>query len=244
MSYTVSGPKDARPVVLMHGWGCNHTTVASIEAVLNTTHRVYNVDFPGFGDSPEPSAVWGVAEYSKMVEALIQQEEIKNPVLIGHSFGGRVAIEMASRRSDIPKMVLVDAAGIKPKRSFGYYYKVYSYKLAKKIYRLLFGAEKARARAEEAMKRTASADYLAASPRMRAIMSKVVNEDLTGLLPRIKASTLLVWGENDTATPLRDAKLMERLIPDAGLVSFAGCGHYSFLENPRQFAAVLKSFLG
>jgi pimeloyl-ACP methyl ester carboxylesterase len=78
---------------------------------------------------------------------------------------------------------------------------------------------------------------------MRAILSKVVNEDLKHVMPNIKAPTLLIWGENDTATPLSDAKTMEKLIPDAGLVSFAGCGHYSFLDNPVQFAAVLTSFL-
>ena len=78
---------------------------------------------------------------------------------------------------------------------------------------------------------------------MRSILSKVVNEDLSSRLHLIKAPTLLIWGENDTATPLSDAKKMEKLIPDAGLVAFPGCGHYSFLDNPRQFAAVLKSFL-
>lgn len=78
---------------------------------------------------------------------------------------------------------------------------------------------------------------------MRAILSKVVNEDLKSVMPSIKAPTLLIWGEDDTATPMRDARTMERLIPDAGLVSFPGCGHYSFLDNRGQFAAVLRSFL-
>lgn len=78
---------------------------------------------------------------------------------------------------------------------------------------------------------------------MRAILSRVVNEDLRSVMPGISAPTLLVWGENDTATPMRDARIMERLIPGAGLVSFPGCGHYSFLDNPVQFAAVLRSFL-
>ena len=78
---------------------------------------------------------------------------------------------------------------------------------------------------------------------MRAILSKVVNEDLKSVMPKIACPTLLIWGANDTATPLADAKIMEKLIPDAGLVSFDGVGHYSFLENPYQFAAVLKSFL-
>ena len=78
---------------------------------------------------------------------------------------------------------------------------------------------------------------------MRAILSKVVNEDLKYCMPKITAPTLLIWGENDTATPLRDAQIMEKLIPDVGLVSFPGCGHYSFLDNPFQFAAVLRSFI-
>ena len=88
-----------------------------------------------------------------------------------------------------------------------------------------------------------SSDYNDASPMMRAILSKTVNEDLKHCMPKISAPTLLVWGENDTATPLRDAKIMEKLIPDAGLALFLGCGHYSFLDNPIQFAAVLRSFL-
>lgn len=74
-------------------------------------------------------------------------------------------------------------------------------------------------------------------------MSKSVNEDLCHLMPSIKAPTLLLWGENDTATPLSDARKMERLIPDAAVVSFTGAGHYSFLDAPAQFAAVLRSFL-
>ena len=77
---------------------------------------------------------------------------------------------------------------------------------------------------------------------MRAIMSKCVNEDLKYAMPAVKAPVLLVWGEEDTATPLSDAKTMKQLIPDAGLVSFPGCGHYSFLDNPFGFKAVVSSF--
>ena len=77
---------------------------------------------------------------------------------------------------------------------------------------------------------------------MRAVLSKVVNEDLRGVMPRIGAPALLFWGENDTATPLRDARIMEKLIPDAGLVAVPGAGHFSFLERPALFAAVVRSF--
>lgn len=78
---------------------------------------------------------------------------------------------------------------------------------------------------------------------MRAVMSKVVNEDLCHLMPAIKAPTLLIWGSDDKATPLSDAKKMEGLIPDAGLVVYEGAGHYSFLDRPGQTKAVIASFM-
>ena len=111
------------------------------------------------------------------------------------------------------------------------------------LIKLLYGKEEGQRRIEARRARHGSSDYAQASPRMRAILSKVVNEDLRYVLGSIKAPTLLVWGENDTATPMRDARIMEKEIPDAGLVSFPGCGHYSFLDNPVQTAAVLRSFL-
>lgn len=234
---------EGRPVVLMHGWGCNHTTVRSIASVASRSHKVYNLDMPGFGSSPEPAGVWTIDDYTDFTESFLDAVGLKNPILIGHSFGGRVAIQLASRRQDIDSIVLVDAAGIKPRRTLKYYWKVYSFKTARRIVELLLGQEKATPIVDRMRGRKGSSDYAGASPRMRAIMSKVVNRDLTECLPKIQAPALLVWGENDAATPLADARKMEKLIPDAGLVTFPGCGHYSFLDNPMQFAAVLSSFL-
>lgn len=88
-----------------------------------------------------------------------------------------------------------------------------------------------------------SSDYANSTPTMKAVLSKVVNEDLCHLMPKIEAPTLLIWGKEDTATPLSDAKKMEKLIPDAGLVAFEDCGHYSFLDNRPGFTAVLDNFI-
>lgn len=238
--YTVQG--EGAPIILMHGWGCNLTTLQSVEKVAMENHKVYNVDFPGFGESQEPSQVWGVEEYTQLIEQFVKAENIENPILLGHSFGGRVGI-LYSSRNKVNKLILVDAAGVKPRRSLKYYFKVYTYKLGKKLMPLIYGKERAQQRIDAMRAKRGSSDYNNASPMMRAILSKVVNEDLKEKMPLIKAPTLLIWGENDTATPLRDAKIMEKLIPNAGLVSFPGCGHYSFLDNPFQFAAVLRSFL-
>lgn len=238
--YKLSGEGPA--IILMHGWGCRAETLESVAHIAAEQHTVYNIDFPGFGLSPEPPAVWGVEDYTNMLEKFVSALGIENPILLGHSFGGRVGILYASRNK-VDKLILVDAAGIKPRRSLGYYFKVYSFKAGKVISRIFLGRQRAERRIERMRAARASADYAAASPRMRAILSRVVNEDLRSVMPAIKASTLLVWGENDTATPVSDARIMERLIPDAGLVSFPACGHYSFLDNPFQFAAVLRSFI-
>lgn len=243
MFYTVEG--EGSPVVLMHGWGCTHDTVKSIADVCQKSHKVFTVDFPGFGQSTEPSSgdsVWGVEEYTQIIERLVAVEGIENPILIGHSFGGRVAIVYASR-NDVDKIVLVDAAGVKPRRKLSYYVKVYSFKLAKHWLKLVYGKEEGARRIEKLRGKRGSKDYAQSSATMKAVLSKVVNEDLCHLMPKIKAPTLLIWGKNDTATPLSDAKKMEKLIPDAGLVAFDDCGHYSFLDNRHGFAAVLNSFI-
>lgn len=242
LHYEVTGPETGHPVLLMHGWGCDHTTVRSISDGINRELRVYNVDLPGHGKSQEPPGAWGVDDFTKLMEKFIARLGLEDPVLIGHSFGGRISILMASR-NPLSRMVLIDAAGIKPRRTLKYYMKVYSFKLAKKILPLIFGKKKGAEMIEAWRGKAGSADYRNSSPVMRAVMSRCVNEDLTDRLPLIKASTLLLWGENDKATPIADAKKMEKLIPDAGLVSWKDCGHYSFLDNPMPFRAVLRSFL-
>lgn len=246
LSYTDTGEGN-ETVILMHGWGCTGSTVESIRALLAPTHRVITVDFPGHGNSTEPperpdGTPWGVEEFTQVIEDLVRHEHIARPVLIGHSFGGRVSILYASR-NEVNRVVLVDAAGVKPRRPLSYYWKVYSFKLAKWITLAFLGKKRGQARIDAMRARRGSADYRQASPMMRRVLARCVNEDLRHVMPLIKAPTLLMWGENDTATPLADARKMNALIPDSGLVTFARCGHYCFLDNPRAFATVLLKFL-
>ncbi|MDE5795330.1 MAG: alpha/beta hydrolase [Muribaculaceae bacterium] len=241
LHYRDSEEENLRPVIIMHGWGCNVDTVASIENIFKGKMRVINVDLPGHGQSSEPPTVWGIEEFTSMMEKFISKLGLIRPSLVGHSFGGRISILLSSR-GDVEKVLLVDSAGIKPKRTLSYYWKVYSFKTMKHLTNLLFGKKKGTEIVERLRGKKGSADYRNSTPRMRAIMSKCVNEDLKYAMPSIKAPVLLVWGEDDTATPLSDAQTMKRLIPDAGLVSFPGCGHYSFLDNPFGFKAVVSSF--
>ena len=240
LHYTVSG--EGHPLMLLHGWGCSTEIWQRVLPFLEERFRVINVDFAGFGQSEEPTDVWGVEEYTRSVEAIAQHEGITSPILIGHSFGGRVSIVYASRNK-VQKVMLVDAAGVKPRRSLTYYRKVYTFKLLKRLLPLVVGKARAEQMIQARRAKAGSSDYNQASPMMRRVLSKVVNEDLCHLMPKITAPTLLFWGENDTATPLADAKKMEKLIPDAGLVTVAGAGHFSFLENTTLFLRVTESFL-
>ena len=240
LAYTVEGEGDT--IILLHGWGCDGEIWQATRDMLKASYRVISVDFAGFGQSGEPTKVWGVEEYTRSIEALVKMLGISSPTLVGHSFGGRVSILYASR-NDVRRVILTDAAGVKPRRTMSYYRKVYTYKLMKRTLPLLIGERKAQMLLEERRARSASSDYNRATPMMRAILSKCVNEDLCGVMPKIKAPVLLFWGDRDTATPISDAHKMKSLIPDAGLVVAEGAGHFAMLEQPELWRGSLKSFL-
>ncbi|GHV43941.1 2-hydroxy-6-oxohepta-2,4-dienoate hydrolase [Synergistales bacterium] len=236
-------------VVFLHGWGVDYSYFLPVVERIKKTIRVCALDLPGFGGSDEPPVAWGVGDYADFTRSFLSGMGVKSAVLIGHSFGGRIAIKLAARSSsdkdglEIPKIVLVDSAGIRPKKSAKRKIKDIFYKIVRQILSTDFIRKKYPRALEKWRVKNGSSDYRNASPRMRECLVKVVSEDMTPILPRVSCPALLVWGENDTATPLRDAHVMENLIPDAGLVVLRGAGHYSFIEQSGVFAAVLDSFL-
>jgi pimeloyl-ACP methyl ester carboxylesterase len=229
------------PVLLLHGWGGSRASFAAVACHLAQSMRVFNFDLPGFGESESPQELWDTAHYAAMLEAFIKEHCEKPPVIIAHSFGGRLALHLGSKGIPL-KMVLTGCAGLKPHRGIDYYAKVYSYKAAKFGLSIL-GKKKKEEILHKWRSRAGSSDYQNASGMMRQIFVNVVNENLRGLLKQIKAPTLLFWGKEDTATPFSDAKIMEAEIADAGLVAIEGAGHFAYLERLPQFLAVLNSFL-
>lgn len=244
INYEQKGSGDL--VVLLHGWGANITLFANLIDLLSQKYTVVAMDMPGFGKSDEPSSAWCVDDYVQFVIDFLADYKAEKVIFLGHSFGGRVTIKMCSR-TDLPfavdKVILVDSAGILPPKSNKKSFRTYYYKLGKAFLSCRLVSKLFPDALENFRKKMGSADYAAASPLMRQVLVKVVNEDLEPLLPNIKCPALLVWGVNDTATPLSDGEKMERLIPDAGLVKLENAGHYSFLDQQFTFNRVMSSFL-
>jgi pimeloyl-ACP methyl ester carboxylesterase len=162
--------------------------------------------------------------------------------LVGHSHGGRVSIALAADEAErVGRLLLIDSAGIPPKRGWRYRRRVAVAKLGRVAAKI--GGGPGRRLQERMRARVASRDYLEASEAMRGTFRAVIASDLTDRLPRIQASTLLVWGDKDDDTPPWMGQRMEELIPDAGLVVLEGAGHYSYADSPGQFRAVARQFL-
>lgn len=242
INYEVTG--NGKPVVLLHGWLASLETMKPLAKALESKFKVYNIDIIGFGKSDLPDIPLNTDGFGDFLKSLLQELKIENPILIGHSNGGRTIINAVGRGIIEPKkIVLIDSAGIKPKRSIKYYIKIYTFKTCKNILKILPNNESINKLREKTLNRFGSSDYKNSPEVLRKTMSTIINEDQKKYLPNIKVPTLLIWGENDTATPIEDAKIMEKLIPDAGLVEYKNSSHYSYLENLGNCSIVLLEFL-
>ena len=232
---------DGIPVVILHGWGAN---IESIMPIVNSIsgRPFLAYDAPGFGDSDEPTGVWSTYDYSDFLIKVLKEFEIDRAIFIGHSFGGKTLTCFVPKHEDMgEKLVLVDASGVLPKRKMSYYFKVYSFKFLKNMYKLLFFWKKESL--EKFNKRFGSDDCRDTSGIMRSTFVKVVNESTEEEFSKINSDTLLIWGERDDATPVYMGRIFEKKIKNSGLVVLNG-GHYSYLDDYGTFCAVINSYLG
>ncbi len=242
IEYTESG--SGPDVLLLHGWGSSFDVYRGITAALSPKCRIVAMNFPGCGNSETMASPWTLDDYCDLVVKFIEKIGLCNPIIMGHSHGGRVAIKLAATNAvQSPKLVLLDSAGIVPKKTLYQKCRNKIFKAAKRVLTLPVFEKHSEQLLNRARSHYGSADYKAANKVLRETLVSVVNTDLRDIMPDIKCPTLLIWGENDTATPLGDAQIMEKLIPDAGLCVINGTGHYSFCERPYEAHAILQSFI-
>lgn len=234
VNYVDYGTNKNGVIVLLHGWGQNIEMMDMLGHPFEKTHRIIILDFPGFGSTPEPDSFWSVTDYTNFLHEFLTSLNVKNPILIGHSFGGRVAICYASKYKT-EKVVLLSAP-FRPSKKKKSNMKVKIYKVVKKV--KLF-----KPLADYLRNKWGSTDYKNASDILRGSLVKIVNEDLTENAKKITCPTLLIYGVLDTDVPIKEAEDLEKLISDAGLVKYEGAHHYAYLENLNQTIAILHNFL-
>jgi pimeloyl-ACP methyl ester carboxylesterase len=204
---------------------------------LKAHYNTINLDLPGFGSSDAPSEHFTIYDYASVVAKFLETLNQQKVHIVSHSFGGRIAIILASLYQElVKKVVLIDAAGLKPKFSFRVFLKIKWYRFCKKLvqFKLLNKAH---------LSKFGSSDYKNLNEAQKKVFVRVVCEDLTYLLKNITAPTLLIWGKHDKDTPLYMAKKIKKRVKDCGLIAFSGVGHYSYLEKPFEVEQILLSFL-
>ncbi len=234
---------EGEPILLIHGWG---SSIKPWQPIMGGFEgkRVIALDLPGCGESDILKTPWELEDYCDFIVKFLQKIGVSNPIIVGHSHGGRIAFKLIGEGMVTPsKLILFDSAGIPKKKTLKKKIRIYTYKFIRRMLTLP-GIKKHTATLLDKVRRHfGSADYRSAPPIMRETMVKVVNRDMRPLMPKINCPTLLIWGENDTDTPISDAKYMETHIPDCGLCVIKGAEHFSFIQRPYEVVAILKSFL-
>ncbi|MBN1564015.1 MAG: alpha/beta hydrolase [Anaerolineae bacterium] len=232
------------PVLLLHGWGAKIQSFWPVaENLAPKGYQLHLLDLPGFGISDPPPTTWGVADYMRFVLAYLDSAQLDRVAVIGHSFGGRIALMLAADHPDrISKMILANSAGLVTPPTIKQMIRNGLVRAARDTLGKL-GLESLQTRLRERYnQRYASEDYLNAGD-LRETFLQVIAQDLTDYARRVQAPTVLVWGDQDTDTPLWQGRKLEQLIPDAGLIVFEGAGHYSYLDRLYDFIRIVDHFL-
>lgn len=223
----------------MHGWRSNKEIWQQVISQLATCNlQLISLDLPGFGASPAPKKAWSMGDYAQTMKEFIEKLELKNVIVVGHSFGGRIGIKLASHYPElVKKLILVDSAGFamasKKKNLMA---------AAAKVVKPFFKPKFMQGLRRQIYKTIGAEDYVA-TPELQKTFVKVTSEDLTEDMKKINTPTLLVWGENDKETPVEFGQRMHLEIRDSNLEIIPNAGHFSFLDKPEEFVKILVNFI-
>ncbi len=232
INYVRYGNISGKSIVYLHGWGQNIAMMKPVADPFSEEFDIIILDLPGFGDSEEPKSVWLLTDYVECIHELLVSLNIENPIIVGHSFGGKLGLLYASKYK-VNKLVLFASP---------YKKEIEKLSLKTKVLKSLKHVPVINKLEGFAKKHIGSTDYKNASIIMRKIMVEHVNTDITDEVKKIKCPTLIVWGTKDEAVNVNSAYELEKLIPDAGVVIYEECTHYAYLERLNQTINVLWNF--
>lgn len=243
ISYSENPGQSGRTLLFLHGWRSSKEVWNGVMGRLASWRAdqlisSYAVDLPGFGSSEVPQQAMTVGDYSDVVAEFIRKLELKNVIIVSHSFGGRIGIKLTSAHPElISKLVLVDSAGFpmasSKKKFMG---------LAAKIVKPIFKPQMMLGLRKKIYKSLGAEDYVA-TPQLQQTLKNIVAEDLSADLENIRVPTLIVWGRSDRETPLRFGEKMYAIIKNSSLAILEHAGHFSFIDQPEKFVEVLEKFI-
>lgn len=229
-----------KDLIMLHGWGLDVSTFWPVADLLKNHFTVWLLDLPGHGRSDLPKRAFGVADFARLVEDFIKINNIKKPVLLGHSFGGRVIIKMASSKHAkiLDKIILEDSAGISQRNKLKNTFFLILAKLAKYGLPNFFNFKNF---IRVKIYKSLESDYKDIG-YLKETFKLSITEDLTEGLKKINLPALILWGEKDRSTPLRDGLKMYQLIKNSRLVVLEGVGHAPHIKTPELFTCYIKDF--
>lgn len=231
-------------ILILPGWGDTRKTFNYLISILKEKYTIYIIDYPGFGNSPFPNRDLDISDYSELIRDFIVKCEITNPTIIAHSFGGRIVIDLFKKYRDlnIKNLILIDIAGIKPKKSLKKKIKEKIYKMLKKVAFILPKKLKIKY-LERLIKIFGSTDYSKLNPNIRNTFIKIVNYDQREEIKNIDKDTLIIWGELDQDVPLKDGYFIRDNIKDSGIVVIPKGGHFPYLDNVYYVNKIILEYL-
>ena len=232
LDYELIGKKEP-VIVLLHGWGMDKSCFKKLVPILKTNQKIVSLDFFGFGKSSVPRDYFDTYEYACYVFLLLKKLNINNVILVGHSFGGRIAILLSSIfKLNVSSLILTSSAGIN-KFSIVKKLKIFRYKFLKSLAKYKIVNKKY-------LEKFGSVDYKKANLNLKKVFVRVVNQDLKYLLYKIDSKCTLVWDKKDKETPYSICNILNRKIKNSKILNYSNGGHFAFLYNINKFADVIN----
>lgn len=237
--FTNDSQNENKPIIFLHGWrSMGSIWLNFFDQLKNMGFFALALDLPGFGQSQMPKKNFCLRDYATIVGEFIKKLKLKNPVIVGHSFGGNIALKLALIEPSMAKsLVLVDASGVRQKTNKKNLAAIFA-----KIVKPLFLPSFMQPLRKLIYEKMGAADYLA-TPALQKTFLNITNEDLTESLKNIETKTLIIWGEGDKETPLGQAYILKNNLKNSRLVILKNAGHFPFLDQPDEFMKIITNYV-
>ena len=226
--YEIHGEKNKKEILILPGWGDTRKTFNELIDIIKNNYKIYIFDYPGFGKSTFPNKDLDIYDYSNLIYSFIKDNNIENPSIIAHSFGGRISIILTGLyKLKLDRLIIIDIAGIR-RKNIKRIIRTFIYKLRKKL--VIFSKNKIRY-LNNLRKKYSSTDYNNLDKNMYITFKNIVNEDLRKYIKNIKEKTLIIWGKLDEDTPIKDGYYLNKRIKNSKLIVYEKSTHFVYLEE-------------